>query len=104
MPAGAWNRKQVKAALKKVYIEGNLPPAKVKARASGRRVSGTLLDSFGDPLANAAVALKSGSRTVASGLTNSRGRFSLSAPKAGKYRVSGKLQGFAATSKAVKVK
>jgi hypothetical protein len=104
MPAGAWNRKQVKAALKKVYIEGNLPPAKVKARASGRRVSGKLLDSFGDPVAFAAVALKKGSRTVASGLTNSRGRFSLSAPQAGRYRVSGKLEGFAATGKAVKVK
>lgn len=104
MPAGAWNRKQLKTALKKVYIEGNLPPSKVKAKASGRTVKGTLLDAFGDPVANAPVALKKGAGTVASGTTNSRGKFSLKASKAGKYRVSGKLEGYSAKSKAIKVK
>jgi Carboxypeptidase regulatory-like domain len=103
-PAGAWNRKQVQKALKKVYIEGNLPPSKVKAKASGRSVKGELLDAFGDPVANAPVALKKGSSTVSTGLTNSRGRFALKASKAGRYRVSGKLEGYAAKSKTVKVK
>lgn len=102
-PAGDWNRKQVNAAFSRVYIEGNLPPSKVKARVRGRRITGSLRDAFGDPVVDTAVALKAGRHTVATASTNSHGAYKVSAPRRGRYRVVGTLQGYSAKSKTVRV-
>lgn len=102
-PAGAWNRKQVQRDFSRVYIEGNLPPSRVKARVKGGRVTGSLRDAFGGPVTHTAVALKAGRRTVATATTSARGAFSLSAPHAGRYTVVGTLQGYSAKSKRLRV-
>jgi len=34
LPASSWNREQARAALAGVYVEGNLPPARVRIRAA----------------------------------------------------------------------
>jgi hypothetical protein len=61
-----------------------------------------LRDAFGGPVANAAVTLRGAGGATST--TDSRGRFSLTARKRGKARVSGKLDGFSATSRTLKVK
>jgi hypothetical protein len=84
-PASDWNRAQAGAALKGVYIEGSLPPAKVTARWSGSRALGRVSDAFGHPVAGVKVELQQrvgGSwKTAKSGFASSRGTFSLRARK-----------------------
>lgn len=102
--ADAWNRAQVRAALSKVYLEGNLPPQRVRTRVRGRRMTGSLLDGYGQPVSLTPVRLLAGRHTVATATTNARGRFRLSVPRRGRYRVAGTLGGFTAQSRAVKVR
>ena len=92
--ASAWNRRQAAAVLEGVSIDGSLPPARIKARAGGRRVKGTVVDGFGHPVADAQVELRTTSgRKVATGRASKRGAFALAAPKAGTYRVGASFGG-----------
>lgn len=104
IPASAFNRRQAQAAMRNVTVVGNLPPRKVRAKARGRRASGTVLDGFGHPVAEIKVSLLRGSRRVAGGLTNRRGAFSLTAPKGGAYRVLATLSGAKARSATLRLR
>lgn len=104
MSASAFNRRQAQAAMRNVTVVGNLPPRRVNAKGRGRSVSGKVVDSFGHPVAEIQVALRRGSKTVAKGLTTTRGTFSLGAPSAGKYRVLATLSGSKAQSKTLSLR
>jgi len=86
----AWNRQQVLATVQGISVEGSLPAGRVVARASGRRVTGSVTDcnrhaSAGLP---ARLERQSGRRWVraAAGTTSAAGTFSLAARGAGTYR------------------
>ena len=104
MPASAWNRRQAQAAMRNVTVVGNLPPRKVKAKGRGLQAAGQVVDAFGHPVAEIKVALLRGSKKVATGLTTTRGKFALSAPKGGKYRVLATLSGAKARSATLKLR
>jgi hypothetical protein len=87
-----------------VYLQGNLPPRRITAKAKGKRISGRVTDSFGHPLSDLALELKAGGRTVATGTTDSRGGYTLSAPKRGTFQVASKLAGASARSGKVRVR
>lgn len=53
-----WHPQTALAALGRVVVDGNLPAARVTARAQGRRVSGQVSDGFGHPLVGVRVALE----------------------------------------------
>lgn len=86
-----WNRQQVMTTIERVSVEGSLPASRVSARATGRRVAGTVTDCNGDPVAGVPARLErqSGRRWVraAGGVTTAAGTFSLRARVAGTYRV-----------------
>jgi hypothetical protein len=86
-----WNRQQGLTSVQNVRLEGNLPTGRVTARASGRRVSGTVRDCQSHAVAGASVQLqkKVGRRwsRVAGGATSPTGTFSLRARSAGTHRV-----------------
>jgi hypothetical protein len=99
MAASKWNRKQADTAFASAYIEGLLPPARIKARASGRQIKGTVTDQFGGPESTIPVVLKKGGKKVATATTNTRGGFTLTAPKAGSYQVVATLGGSSANAR-----
>ena len=99
--AGDWNREQVLATLAALTLEGNLPPRRVTARASGRRVVGTARDCRGDALAGARVRLIP---RGPSSTTTANGSFTLRARKRGVYRVAVTVGGSTATSARVRVR
>jgi Carboxypeptidase regulatory-like domain len=102
MPASAWNVAKARTALDRVYVEGNLPPARVRARKSGRRVRGAVSDVLGHPVSEVNVTLQRRSggswRTAATGSTTTRGRFTLRAARPGSYRVVATFGGTTAKS------
>ena len=106
--ASEWNRRQAELAIEKVYVEGSLPPRKVKAKGARGRVSGRVTDSFGHPVAESALTLqkRAGSkwRKAGKGIASSRGTYSLSARGKGQYRVVAKLGATSARSKGVRIK
>lgn len=106
LPASAWNLAQAKAALGRVYVEGNLPPARVRARRSGGRVRGSVSDVLGHPVSEVSVALERRSggswRTAATGTTTTGGRFALRAARPGSYRVVASFGG--ATAKSARIR
>lgn len=85
-----WNREQVLATMRAVSLEGSLPAARVAARASGRRVTGSASDCNGHAAAGLPARLerRNGRRWVraASGTASATGTFSLAARAAGTYR------------------
>jgi hypothetical protein len=87
-----WNRQQVLATVQGISVEGSLPAARVAARVSGRRVTGSVTDCNRHVAAGMAVRLQrqSGRRWVpaAAGTTSATGSYSLPARTAGTYRVS----------------
>jgi hypothetical protein len=91
-PASAFNRQNAETALKGVYVEGNLPPAQIKAKLSGRRVTGTLVDFAGQPVIQIPVLLKKGSKTVAKATASTRGTFTLAGGR-GRYTIVASLEG-----------
>lgn len=107
-PASVWNRRQADVALDRLYVEGPLPPRKVKVRAAGKRVTGSVVDSFGHPVGEALVRLQrragGGWRPVAKANANTRGKFSLAARGAGQYRVVAALAKTTVRSKPVRVR
>jgi hypothetical protein len=106
--ASTWNRDQATTALAGIALEGNLPPARVTARAAGRRVRGAVSDSLGGPLAGVRVTLerRSGARwrSAATGSTTATGTYSLAALRPGSYRVSATLAGSTARSGVVRTR
>ena len=86
-----WNRQQGLTTVQNVRLEGNLPTGRVAARASGRRVTGTVRDCNAHAVGGASVQLqrKVGRRwaRVAGGATSATGAFSLRARSAGTHRV-----------------
>jgi hypothetical protein len=96
-PASTWNRTQARKSLAGVYVEGSLPPARVNARRAGRRVKGTVRDSFGHPVNGATVTLQRrvGGRWRKAGTHTSSGRgaFTLSGARSGAHRVVATLSG-----------
>ena len=106
-PGSKWNRNHARAALDAVYVEGSLPPARVKARVRGRKVSGTVQDTFAQPVSEVEIVLqrRAGSRWrgTAKGKTSTRGTYSLRAPRPGAYRVVASLAGSSAKSRPVPV-
>lgn len=106
--ASQWNRTQAQTAVRGVALEGSLPPARVRARAAGRRVRGDVRDSLGHPVAGAKVTLERrvGSRwrpagSVRSGAT---GAYSVGARRAGTYRAAASLAATTARSSTVRVR
>lgn len=92
--ASEWNRAFGRLVLRGVRLDGNLPPARVRARG-GRRVSGTVADRFRHPVVGAPVILQrkvaKSWRRVRVGKTNFKGNFVLPAPGKGVYRVVARL-------------
>jgi hypothetical protein len=105
-PVATWHRDTARAATRQVRLEGNLPPARVTARARSGRVSGAVTDSFGHPEAGIAVRLEKRAgrrwRTVRSGRTTSTGAYSLRTRGSASYRVTATLAGVSARSAPVR--
>lgn len=106
MPVAAWHRQTARAAIGQVRVEGNLPPARVTARARAALVTGSVSDSFGHPNIGVAVRLEKRVgrrwRTVRSGRTVATGTYSLRTRGGGTYRVVATLAGLSARSAAVR--
>lgn len=108
VPASAWNRRVADASLDALYVEGPLPPRRVKARAAGKRIKGSVIDSAGHPAGEAKVILQRragrGWRKVGSDNATTRGAFSLAARKPGRYRVLATLATTSARSKVLRIR
>jgi hypothetical protein len=74
-----WHRQVALAAAKRVVVDGNLPAARVSARAQGRRIAGAISDGFGHPLVGVRVTLERkvgrGWRRAGSATTDAGGRY-----------------------------
>jgi hypothetical protein len=107
-PVASWHRETARNAARQVRLEGNLPPARLTARARGRGITGSVADSFGHPGAGVAVRLeqRTGRRwsTVRSGRTTAGGAYALRARRPGLHRVVASLAGVSARSAAVRVR
>jgi hypothetical protein len=106
MPVATWHRDTARAATRQVRLEGNLPPARVTARARSRRVSGSVTDAFGHPDAGIPVRLEKRVgrrwRAVRSGRTAASGTYSLRTTGAGTYRVVATLAAVSVRSRPVR--
>jgi hypothetical protein len=107
IPVANWHRDTARATIRQVRLEGNLPPARVTARArAGRRVTGSVADSYGHPDVGVAVRLEKRAggrwRAVRSGRTSARGAYSLRTSGRGSYRTVATLAGVSARSAAVR--
>jgi hypothetical protein len=108
IPASLWNRGQAFWALSGVRLEGNLPPTRVSARATGggRVVRGGVLDAFRHPLVGIRVALErlsgGGWERVATTRTDRTGAFTVrGVARRGRYRAVAAIGSVAARSPAV---
>lgn len=54
----AWHLDATRRAIAAIAVDGNLPPARVTARARGRRVAGQVTDGFGHPVAGVRVTFE----------------------------------------------
>ena len=106
IPVATWHRDIARRALGQVRLVGNLPPARVSARAAAGRVSGSVTDSFGHPDAGIAVRLEKRAgrrwRAARSGRTGPSGAFTMRTRGKGTYRVVATLSGASARSAAVR--
>lgn len=102
----AWHRQKSRQALEGIRLEGSLPPARVSARGSARRVTGAVRDSFGHPVAGARIALERRIgrrwRRVAAGTTGVIGAYAVRARQRGRYRAVATLAGTSARSAVVR--
>jgi hypothetical protein len=99
--ASSWNAAQIAAAVQGVSVDGNLPPGKLVAHASGRRIAGVARDCIGQPLVGLTVRAVPGG---AAARTSATGAFSIPVKKAGTYRIGASLGGTTASSGLVKVR
>ncbi len=101
-PVAQWHRRIARESLAGIQIAGNLPPARVSARRSGRTVRGTAVDMYRHPLVAAAVALQrrsgSGWRVVSRARTSVTGAYVLSLRGSGRFRVTASAAGATARS------
>jgi hypothetical protein len=108
MPVASWHRQTARSALQQVRLEGNLPPARVSARARAGRVTGSVTDSFGHPDVSVAVSLEKRVggrwRTARTGRTAAGGAYSLRTQGRGSYRTVATLAGVSARSAALRVR
>jgi hypothetical protein len=99
--ASSFNRAQLKAAARSVYVEGSLPPKKVRATLSGATARGTVRDQYGDPVAETPVALqrRTGGRwtEAKTSATSADGTFAFDDVGAGRYRAVATLADASAT-------
>jgi len=106
IPASTWNRGQSIRAMAGVRIDGNLPPTRITAVASGRSVRGTVADAFRHSLVAAPVALErlaDGSwRRLTSTRTDKRGGYSIRVGSRGRYRAVATLGQLTVTSRPVR--
>lgn len=104
--ASEWNRAQTEAALDGVFVEGSLPPSRVRAKRSGGKVRGTITDSYGHPVSESPVVVQRRAggrwRAVAKGTTSARGTFALRVGRRGPHRVVATLAGTTARSRATR--
>jgi hypothetical protein len=104
----AYHRRIARAATRQLQVDGSLPPARVLARAAGRRVVGSVRDAVGHPVSGVAVVLQRrtgrGWRKAASVRTRPLGAYALFAPRAGLYRAVATLERFSARSAPVRVR
>lgn len=101
-PVEQWHRRIARESLAGIQVVGNLPPARVSARRSGRLVRGSALDIHRHPLAAAAVALQRGSgsrwRVVSRARTSATGAYVLRLRGSGTFRVTASAAGATARS------
>jgi hypothetical protein len=106
--ASSWNRGQVLLSLASISLQGNLPAKIVAARPyqRGRFVRGKVVDRFLDAVLGAPVSLErrsgGGWAKVAGTRTNGRGFYTVRARGRGTYRVTVRVSGFTAMSKAIR--
>ena len=104
----AYHRRIARAATRQLRVDGSLPPARVLARAFGRRVAGSVRDAVGHPVSGVAVVLQRrtgrGWRKAASARTRSTGAYVLSVTRPGLYRAVATLQRISARSAPVRVR
>lgn len=87
----AWNRSQALLLVRRVSLEGALPPSKITVRARKGRLAGTVVDIYGHPVSEAPIKLRirrNGAwRPSGLGSTTPRGRFAFNGISAGTYRI-----------------
>lgn len=102
-PVAQWHRRVARESLAVIRVEGNLPPARVTVRRSGRRARGSVSDAHGHPLVAAPVTLerRRGARwrVVSRAKTSVTGAYSLRLRAAGLYRVATSSGGATARSR-----
>jgi hypothetical protein len=102
----SWHRRVARDALAGLRVQGNLPPARVSARRSGRKLRGTVTDVNGHPLVTAPVALerRRGTRwrVVSRTRTTAAGAYVVRLRAGGLYRVASSSAGATARSRAVR--
>jgi hypothetical protein len=102
----SWHRQKSRQALESIRLEGSLPPARTTARGSASRVTGTVRDGFGHPVAGALVALERrvgrAWRRAGSGRATAVGGYAIRVRKRGRYRAVATLAGSSARSGVVR--
>jgi hypothetical protein len=108
VPVNGHHRRIARDATRQLQVDGSLPPARVLARASGRRVVGSVRDAIGQPVFGVAVVLQRrtgrGWRKASSARTRPTGAYALSAPRPGLYRAVATLERISARSAPVRVR
>jgi hypothetical protein len=106
-PAKQWNHDHAVAATQGVELDGPLPGGHVSARPAGRKVVGVVRDCGGG-LRSIQLVLQvratAGWTSSRRGVTGAGGKFALTAPKVGSYRVTAALGPFKASSGTVAVR
>lgn len=104
----AYHRRIARAATGQLQVDGSLPPARVLARAAGRRVAGSARDVVGHPVSGVVVVLQRrtgrGWRKVASARTRPTGAYVVGAARPGLYRTIATLERISARSAPVRVR
>ena len=104
-PVEQWHRRIARESLAGIQVAGNLPPARVSARRSGRSVRGTAADMYRHPLVAAAVVLerRSGTRwlVVSRARTSVTGAYVLRLRGRGPFRVTASAAGATARSRSL---
>jgi hypothetical protein len=102
-PVAQWHRRIARESVAGIRVEGNLAPARVSARRSGRVVRGVVSDLYRHPVVGARVSLERRSgqrwRVVSRGKTSTTGAFSLRLRAVGLYRVATSSGGATARSR-----